>query len=102
MRCISYFTSGGLVTNTTNEAAAFYDYVDRGGNIKLNATQESMDVYLLVLGNGCFAQVQTQTTAEGIKPGTVERLTMKYILVAAVTNSTADALTVLIEWDGAL
>ena len=76
----------GMIANAANEAAAFYYDIDVDGHEKLDATAESVDVYLLVLGDDGIAQVHANAAAEGIEAGTVERLAMIDVLVAAVVD----------------
>ena len=74
----------GMITDTADEAAAFYDNVDMGGYVEFDATTEGVDIYLLVLGNHSLAQVHADAAAEGIKSGTMERLAAIDILVATI------------------
>ncbi len=74
----------GMIADTANKAAAFYDNVDMGGHEEFDATTEGVDIYLLILSNHSLAQVHTDATAEGIKTGTMERLTAIDILVATI------------------
>ena len=92
----------GMITNTADEAAAFYDNVDMGGYEEFDATTEGVDVNLLILSNHSLAQVHADATAEGIETGTVERLAMIHILVAAIMYGAADALAVFTNRQRAL
>ena len=83
------FRVGGMcsmVAYPTDEATAFNDDVDMGGHKELDAATESVDVYLLVLGNDGLAQIHSDAAAEGIEAGTVERFAAIDILVAAIVN----------------
>ena len=86
-----------MVSHSTNEASAFHLNVYRVGNKELNASAEGVDVNLLILGDGSLAKVQAYASAEGIEACTTEVFAMIYILVAAVVNRAAYALSVLIE-----
>ena len=92
----------GMIADTADKAAAFYDNVDMGGYVEFDATTEDVDVYLLILGNHGLAQVHTDAAAEGIKSGTMERLTAIDILVATIVYRAADALAVLANGQWAL
>lgn len=85
----------GMIADTADEAAALHFNVDVGGHKEFDATAEGVDVNLLILSNHSLAQVHADATAEGIKSGTMERLTAIDILVATVMHATADALAVL-------
>ena len=85
----------GMIADTADKAAAFYDNVDMGGHEEFDATTEGVDVNLLILSNHRLAQVHTDATAEGIETGTVKRLTAIDILVATIVYRAADALAVL-------
>ena len=87
----------GMIADTANEAAALHHDVDVGGYEEFNAATEGVDVYLLILGNHSLAQVHADAAAEGIKSGTVKRLTAIDILVATVMHATADAFAVLAD-----
>ena len=87
----------GMIADTADKAAAFYDNVDMGGYEEFDATTEGVDVYLLILGNHSLAQVHADAAAEGIKSGTVKRLTAIDILVATVMHATADAFAILAD-----
>ena len=56
-----------------------------------------MDVNLLVLGDGRFAQVQADVSAESVEPGTVECLAMIDVFVATIVHQAADAPAVLAD-----
>ena len=85
----------GMITDTADKAAAFYDNVDMGGHEEFDATTEGMDVDFLILGNHGLSQIHTDAATEGIKSGTVKRLTAIDILVATVMHATADAFAIL-------
>ena len=85
----------GMIADTAEEAAAFYDNVDMGGHEEFDATTEGVDVNLLILSNHSLAQVHADATAEGIETGTMERLTTIDVLVATIVYRAADALAVL-------
>ena len=87
----------GMIADTANEAAALHSDIDVGGYEEFNAATEGVDVYLLILGNHSLAQVHADAAAEGIKSGTVKRLTAIDILVATVMHATADAFAVLAD-----
>ena len=87
----------GMIADTANEAAALHFDIDVGGYEEFNAATEGVDVYLLILGNHSLAQVHADAAAEGIKSGTVKRLTAIDILVATVMHATADAFAVLAD-----
>ena len=87
----------GMIADTANEAAALHFDIDVGGYEEVNAATEGVDVYLLILGNHSLAQVHADAAAEGIKSGTVKRLTAIDILVATVMHATADAFAVLAD-----
>ena len=87
----------GMVADAADEAVAIHFDVDMGGHEELNATAEGVDVDFLVLGDDGLAQVHADAAAEGIKSGTVKRLTAIDILVATVMHATADAFAVLAD-----
>ena len=87
----------GMIADTADKAAAFYDNVDMGGHKEFDAATEGVDVYLLVLSNHSLAQVHADAATEGIKSGTVKRLTAIDILVATVMHATADAFAALAD-----
>ena len=70
-----------LVTGATDETVALHNHIDVVGNEQFHATQEGVDVYLLVLADNGLSQVQPQAAAEGIQSGTVESLTLIDILI---------------------
>ena len=87
----------GMIADAADEALAFHLNIDRRGNDNLNAAEESVDVNLLVLGDGRFAQVQTDASAESVEPGTVECLAMIDVFVATIVHQAADAPAVLAD-----
>ena len=87
----------GMITHTTDEAAAFYLYIDRRGHEELDATTKGVNVDFLVLSNRCLAQVQPDAAAESVETGTMKGLAMIDVLVTAVVNRAADALAVLTD-----
>ena len=87
----------GMIADTANEALAFHLHIDRRGHEEFNTAEERVDVYLLVLRNGRFAQVQADASAESVETGTMESLAMIDILVAAMVHLAADALAVLAD-----
>ena len=100
--CIRVGGMCGMIAYAAYEAAAFHYYIDVGRHKEFDAAAEGMDVYLLVLSNHGLAQVHADAAAKGIKTGTVERLTVIDILIAAVFYSTTDALAILADGQGAL
>ena len=92
----------GMITDTADEAAALNYDVDMGGHEKLDAAAEGVDVNFLVLGNHGLAQIQSDTTAEGVESCTMEGLAAIDLFVAAVVYRAADALAVLADGQGAL
>ena len=92
----------GMIADTADEVLAFHLHIDRRGHENLNAAEESVDVDLLILFNGRFAQVQTDASAESIELGAVEGLAMIDVLVAAIVHRAADALAVLANGQRAL
>ena len=87
----------GMITHTTDEAAAFYLHIDRRGHEEFDTTTKGVDVDFLVFSNHGFAQIQSDAAAESIEAGTVEGLTVIDVLVAAVMNRAADALAVFTD-----
>ena len=87
----------GMITDTADEAAAFYDNVDMGGHEEFNAATEGVDIYLLILSNHSLAQVHADAATEGIETGTMERLTTIDVLVATIVYRAADAFAVLAD-----
>ena len=85
----------GMVANAADEAAALHYDIDISGHEELDAAAEGVDVDFLVLGDDSLTQVHTDAAAEGIETGTVERLAAIHVLVAAVMNRAADALSIL-------
>ena len=74
----------GMITDTADEAAALHFDIDVGGYEEFNAATEGVDVDFLILGNHGLAQIHADAAAEGIKSGTVKRLTTIDILVATI------------------
>ena len=93
----SFLVSGmyGAITDTADEAATLYLDIYVSGYKQFDATTEGVDVNLLVLCDDSLTQIHSDAAAEGVKPGTVERLAAIHVLVAAVMNRAADALAVL-------
>ena len=87
----------GMIADTADKAAAFYDNVDMGGHEEFDAATEGVDVDFLVLSDNSLAQIHADAATEGIKSGTVKRLTAIDILVATVMHATADAFAVLAD-----
>ena len=90
-----------LIPHTTNEASALDHYVHCGRNIKLHAAQEGVDVDLLVLGDDSLAQIHADAAAEGIQPGSLERLSLIHIFVGTEVNRTVDAFSLVTDRQGA-
>ena len=91
-----------MIADAADEASAFYINIDRRGHGEFDASAEGVDVDFLVLGNHSLAQVETETAAESIETGTVERLAMIDVLVAAIVHRAADALALLADGQRAL
>ena len=75
-----------MIAYTTKETTAFHLHIYRGRHIQFDTAQEGVDIYFLILGNRGLAQVETDSTAECIKAGTVKGFTMIDILIAAIMN----------------
>ena len=88
-------TSLCLVTGAADETVALHYHIYIGGNKQLHATQESVDVNVLVLADNGLAQVQSQPTTEGIQSSTVERHTPKGVTIGTKIGRTVDALAIL-------
>ena len=95
-------TSRSLVTNATYKAVTLDNHVDIVRDKQFHSTEECVDIYLLVLIDGSISQVQTQTAAEGIQSGTMERLTLIDVLIGTETCCTIDAFAILTLRNGAL
>ena len=92
----------GMITHTTDEAAAFYLHIDRRGHEEFDSTTKGVNVDFLVLRNRCLAQIQSDAAAESVETGTMKGLAMIDVLVTAVVNRAADALAVLTDGQRAL
>ena len=92
----------GMIANTAHEAAALHFNVDMGGHEEFDATTEGVDIYLLILSNHSLSQVHADAATEGIETGSVERLAVIDVFVAAIMHATADALAVLTDGQRAL
>ena len=91
-----------MIADSADEALTFHLHIDCRGHDDLNAAAEGMDVNLLILCNGRFAQVQANASAESIKPGTMEGLAMIDVLIAAIVHRATDALAVFTNWEWSL
>jgi hypothetical protein len=87
----------GMIADATDETLAFYFHIDRCGDKDFNAAAEGVDVDFLILGDDGLAHIHSNTTAESIEPGTVERFAMIDVLVAAIVYRAADSLAVLAD-----
>lgn len=99
------FRVGGMcdmITYATDEASAFYLHINRRGHNEFDAPTEGVDVDLLVLGDDGFAKIHADAAAESIEPGTMERLAMIDVFVAAIVDRAADTLAVLADVQRAL
>ena len=83
-----------MVANTANKTATFDNDVNRLRHKEFHTATEGMYLYLLILSIGGISQVHSDTAAESIETGTVERLATIDVLITAIVNATADALTV--------
>lgn len=92
----------GMIADTADEATALHFNVDMGGYVEFEATTEGVDVNLLILSNHSLAQVHADAATEGIKTGTMERLTTIDVLVTAIFYRATDALAVLADGQRAL
>ena len=101
-RCCAVGVAFSMIADSADEALAFHLHIDRRGHDELNAAEEGVDVNLLILRNGRFAQVQADASAESVEPGTVEGLAMIDVFVAAIVNRAADALAVFVDGQRAL
>lgn len=82
----SFFTLVSIIAHAANEVAAFHYHIHRFGNEQLYATNEGVDVYLLVFYDFGFPKVKSDTSAESIKACSMERLTLVYVFVATITH----------------
>jgi len=92
----------GMIANTADKAAAFYDNVDMGGQEEFDAATEGVDVDFLVLSDDGLAQIHADAATEGIEAGTMERLTAIDVLIAAIVYRATDTLAVLADGQRAL
>ena len=92
----------GLVTRAADETVALHYHIDVGGNEQFHSTQEGVDVDLLVLADGCLAQIQPQAAAEGVQPGSAERFTPEDVTIGTKIDRTMHALAVFAQRQGAL
>ena len=83
-----------MVADTANEVATLDYDVHRLRYKEFHTAEESVDLYLFILCNGCISQVHSNTSEECIEPGTVEWLATIDVLIAAVVHATTDALAV--------
>ena len=99
------FRVGGMsamITNATDEAAAFYYDVDMGWHEEFYASTEGVDVDFLVLGDDCLAQIHADAAAESVDACTVEVFAAIDILITAVVYRATDALAFLANGQRAL
>lgn len=87
----------GMIADATDEALAFYLYVDRRGHEKFDAATEGMDVDFFVLSYHGLAQIQSDATTESVETSTMECLAMIDILVTTIMNRAANTLSVLTD-----
>ena len=83
-----------MVADTANEVTTLDYDVHRLRYKEFYAAEESVDLYLLILCNGCIPQVHSDASTESIETGTVEWLATIDVLVTAVMYATTDALAV--------
>ena len=83
-----------MVANTTNEAAALDQNVNRWRHKEFHTATEGMDLNFLILCNGGISQVHSDTATESVETGTLERLATIDVLIAAIVNAAANALAV--------
>lgn len=86
--------ASGLVPYSADKAVALHHNIDIGRNQQLHATQIGMDVNLLVLADGCLAQVEAQPAAEGIQAGAMEWFAPIYVLIGTETDSATHAFAI--------
>ena len=79
-----------MVADTANETAALDKDVHRLRYKEFYAAEESVDLYLFILCNGCIPQVHSDASEESIEPGTVEWLATIDILITAIAHAAAD------------
>ena len=87
--------SCSMIADTADETAALDHDVHRLRHHEFYAATEGVDLDLLILRDGGFAQVHTDTATEGVEAGAVERLATVDIFVASIVHATTDALAVL-------
>ena len=71
-------------------------------NEQFNASAKGVNVNLLVLGYGCFAKVESYSSATNIESRSVKSLAAIDVLVASVVNRAAYALAVVAYWQRTL
>ena len=76
----------GMISDTTDEAAALHLDIDMSGHKQLDAATERMDVDLLIFCDDSLAQIHSDAAAESIETGTMERLAAIDVLVTAVVH----------------
>ena len=84
-----------VIANAADEAMALHLHIDRCGHQELDTAAEGVDVNLLVLCDDGLAQVHSDASAKSVEPGSVERLAVIDVFVAAIVNRASDALAVL-------
>ena len=83
-----------MVADTANEATTLDKDVHRLRYKEFYAAEESVDLYLFILCNGCIPQIHSDASEESIEPGAVEWLATIDILITAIAHAAADALSV--------
>ena len=83
-----------MVADTANEVATLdYDVHCLRYN-EFYAAEESVDLYLFILCNGCIPQIHTNTSEESIEAGSVEWLATIDVLIATIVHAATDAFAV--------
>ena len=86
-----------FIAHASKKTAAFYLYINGGGNHQVHTTKAGANVNFLVFIYNSIAQVQTDAPESGYQTSPMEWLTMLDVFVTTKAGRTTDALAILIE-----